>query len=145
MSNIITHKVGEREYCIVQVPKVPKQLGYSIVGNLVQWEIPHLIWSGNPPEPDHDEWEEQEIELPSGDYDFLFIAEQASEEQAEQVVELVSDAPKECYIFRNYEDDRNYKEFGYGYPHNSLMSLIRANFPNHDQFNHIVLLKNEQI
>lgn len=120
----ITHKVGDKEYCIVQVPK--GSWCHSISRNdKVTGVYQHRI--------------QKLADIPEGNYTKLFVAEQATESEAEQVVEKGHYQNPFMYVDYQCADWACIKAT------NSIMSLIRANFPNHSEMNHIVLIKNEKI
>lgn len=130
-----TFESNNKKYLIVQVRKDAKidylrpiVLGFPSLQELV---YPYHV---------------QAIELPAGNYTYLFVAEEATEEQAEEVVEYMSrDTGGDDYYtyYRNYLDNSDFPWFK-EVPNGSLKSLdslIRATFPDHANFKHVVLLQ----
>lgn len=58
---------------------------FRVIEGKLQWVIPHLIWASN--EPSHEEYEEGEIELPEGKWNFHSSSCNITEDQAGEIVE----------------------------------------------------------
>lgn len=65
---------------------VPPAIGYWIEDSKLKWEIAHLVWSGNPPEPDHDEYEYGDVNLPDGEWQIFSNTIDITEKQAADIV-----------------------------------------------------------
>ena len=106
----ITHKVGDKEYCIVQVQE--EVFNINILDGRLHCKTPQCTstWS----------YTRLYTTLPEGDYTILFIAEQATHSEVKAVMSATD------FIM-------------------IVNKIIPANFPNHTEFNHIVLIKNEKI
>lgn len=69
-----------------------------------------------------------------GDYLYLFIAEFATGSEAHSVVEASASSK---VLYKDYEG----KKDGFVKNTDSLMSFVAANFPNHKDHRHVVLLE----
>jgi len=81
---MITINSNNQEWVFVPVPDA---IGYWGEDGKLKWEIPHLVWSGNPPEPSHDEWEYGELQLPEGEYEYVNATDTIIEEQIMEIVD----------------------------------------------------------
>lgn len=100
--------------CIIHTSKgiflfveVPMALDYRVIGNVLEWIIPHLIWSGNPPEPSHEEIEDGEMTLPPGSYSLIGISDAITEEQADMIVDRADYPKSNLYKFYYKEPDED--------------------------------------
>lgn len=139
----ITHTANGRRFLIVEVPKEAETF---------DTHLNNLIWKTfDTPHAGHN------IELPPATYRILFIAEQATPEQASEVVgEVMYDLPPSPS--NDFQGDWDYAYIDYDtskytddelmsvmaeHPYvrtsiESIQSLIRANFPD-ENFNHLIL------
>ena len=139
------HEANGKQFLIVEVPKEVSDRCFYIQDNFLLWTIVHLVYSGYPPEPDHDECENGGTELTAGKYSILFIAEKATEAQAAMVVtsDFISCIHCECggeqcpgYFGRKLDAHPDCEGVFSHYEY--LQSLIRANFTD-TNFNHLIL------
>lgn len=136
MSNYIHHSANNRNFIIVEVDKG----GYNFTvdeSKCLNYCIDGFGFPIN-----------KMLPLPVANYHILFIAEEATEEQAEQIVDFEIDdfclsngLPYKDY--RDYEkeleEDMFFGEAYLGMATESLTSLVRANFPNHLNHKHLIL------
>lgn len=146
MSQIKQHSANGRNYTIVQVPK-DVDTPFLTEGYLrYHYAFEHMA-----------KYKTGKVELPIvnlGDrynYRILFIAEEATEEQAEDIVECISQPTggDDYYAyFRNYEGSQEesewpwFNEVGKG-SIKSLQSLIRSLFPNWADYKHVILERHD--
>jgi hypothetical protein len=120
------HNANGRTWLIVQIPKNCISVGYDYILNQLSVMRQDERIKG--------------IMLPDGTYTFLFVAEQATEEQAEMVVENevcgITVGGVYTYGFVSYTNKANHWVFA----KDSLSSLIRT-LPDWQQYNHAILLK----
>ena len=128
----ITHTANGKKYLIQQVPKE-----WEYDPNDIQIIADDELGIGiKNPDPDYDNWITKYISLPRhGNYTYLFVAEQATEEQAEMLVERDS-----SLFYKDYRPNTSPKNCYFETAQGSLNSLTRT-FPDHQQFNHVILLK----
>ena len=124
MSKIIEHSANGRNYLIMEVPK--EGVGFEVYDTPEKsyidcWVKCHFsldVWKCN---------------LPTGPYRIMFIAEQATEEQAEQVVEK---HPWDKSRYTHYA----WIEWTTKNPDEALQSLIRHKFTDTTK-HHLILEK----
>lgn len=131
MTHII-HTANNKEYLIVQVMKGGSDF-YLCRGN-GYIDLCYWVEEYNDETLEHIE-EYGKWQTPQNNYTYLFVAEEATEEQAEMVVEPWDGIM--CAFYKNYSEKGGECNSALG----SLQSLIRSNFPDHQQFNHVILLK----
>lgn len=144
---ILKHKANGQEFLIVEVPE-----GLD-VDDIQLIDSNELGIGYKNPDPDVDNWITKYIELPSGQYSIMFIAEYATEEQAAMVVDRVLyDLPPSPYNdfqgdwdsgYRDYECEEEAPNAEYPYVRKStesMQSLIRANFTDQSK-KHLILKK----
>lgn len=131
MNQIKTHSANGRNYLIVQVPKETKEHNVDDDALIFVW-----VPTGT---PDY-------IDLPPGQYTLLFIAEEATEEQAEQIVQkemyeaFVEDMGLLDFVhFKDYE----YDCFELSSSIQSSQSLIRSLFPNSTDYKYVILERHD--
>lgn len=138
MSQIKTHSANGRNYMIVQVPKDAKSIRLQADKELL-YEL--YGWKG---------WNTQKKTFPPGKYALLFIAEEATEEQAANAVQHFSGEMDGIEGYKEYdpqtvsdlEDDdwRTYEDHApYVEAIHSLNSLIRSLFPKWEECKHVIL------
>lgn len=93
------HKIEDREYLLVGIPN--NYVESEIVANKLIMDCCYLAWSGNPPEPSHDEWHSEEVELPPGTWQLVGTSDALREEQAAQVVGSHLLLPHAYYSFNS--------------------------------------------
>lgn len=135
-TNYATHTANGRNFLIVEVPKDAKDFKISSIGNLHynhSFEVVNTLTFH----------EFEIVNLFTPNLSILFVAEQATEDDAAEVVDYKNvptggDDYQDYY--RNYEGPQEESEWPWiaGYPIKSIQSLIRHHFPNSNQ-NHLIL------
>jgi len=122
MTQIKQHSANGRNYLIVQVPK--DATDFIIHLNNFIWKNFDTVHAGH------------NITLPPGQYTLLFIAEEATGEQAHSVVEECEFTPA---LYKDYERENR----GYAANKMSLYSLISSLFPNWADYKHAILERHD--
>ena len=127
-------KTSKGSFIFVEVPDhaIPDLMFIDAEGTFIVDHVT-LVWSGNPPEPDHEEWTcLLELDLSGGDkYEFINTVKNITEEQAAMVVDseyLTFNGVCHgiCYCHYYYKDDVCEWYSGKFNPAvNSLKSLIK--------------------
>lgn len=139
MSQIKAHSANGRNYLIVQVPKETREHNVDDDALIFVW-----VEVGT---PDY-------IDLPPGQYTLLFIAEDATEEQAENVVQHFLGETDGVEGYKEYDPqtvlDLEYDGFRSHKDHtpyikaiHSLNSLIRSLFHNSTDYKHVILERHD--
>lgn len=141
MSQIKQHSANGRNYTIVQVPKAATEIEVINTTNELRYETRFRQSLIN---CDY-------IDLPPGQYTLLFIAEDATEEQAMQVVETVyrSDVDPNDTDLTNGDWHSGYAAYGddlcnhYLLSLDSCYSLIRSLFTEWKNYKHVILERHD--
>lgn len=100
-----------------------------------------LVWSGNPPEPDHDKWTTLlELQLPKeSQYQLICTTSNATDEQAAMVVDTHLSMISDGSAYKNYSPFDAYEGYiGYNNPLHSLKSFLIA-YELHHTKNYAIL------
>lgn len=133
MSQIKQHSANGRNYLIVQVPKDAGNFRISSINNLHY----HHSYEGGTLNMHQFEI----VKLPPGKYTLLFIAEEATEEQAASVVEVARQNSEMPYPY--YENGTVLKGYYCELATYCLHSLIRSLFPKWAECKHVILERHD--
>ena len=126
MVNIKPHSANGRNWLFVQVPNILTPILCEDVAIIEMWS-PHVQLI-------------EEVELPPGNYRVHCIAEEATEEQAEEVVDHIGKDIHKQDVYDDYSNSSPFSDGGFRFPQNSLASLTRSLFPDtYQDHKHVIL------